>query len=137
MVFHSLIMTSTATDVPKILVIEDNIDSRELMARALRIENYSVFIAANGDEALKKIREGEIPALILMDLNMPGIGVDRFMTELKSQPATRNTKVLVVSGDAKIAEKSRAIGAEGYLPKPVDLDKLYFEIDRQLTRSNE
>lgn len=102
------------------------------MARALRMENYDVLLAADGSEALTHITNGAIPDLILTDMRMPGIDGAEFIRRLAAIQAPISPKVIVVSGIHNLDEESRRIGAHGFVRKPVDLDALYAEVRRHL-----
>ncbi|HVL69348.1 MAG TPA: response regulator [Vicinamibacterales bacterium] len=106
----------------KILVVEDNDDVRDMMAVSLQLEGHQVTTAANGREALAKLRAGERPCLILLDLMMPVMDGWEFRDALQQEPELRHVPVVVVS--AATAELVRKAPAEAYLPKPIDMEQL-------------
>lgn len=106
-----------------ILIIEDNLDSRELYAEILRDEKFEVIETEHGTEALNYLKvHPEIPDLIIMDLTFPHMTALEFITGLKSQPQWENIPVLVVSGQIDTKEQSLRLKAKGYLHKPFDID---------------
>jgi PAS domain S-box-containing protein len=108
-----------------ILIAEDNDDTRTSMARVLRDRGFRVWEAADGSEALQ--RASQKPALILLDVRLPDIDGLRVCEHVKSNPATADVPVLMISGVAISAEdriQGLEGGADAYLVKPVDLDEL-------------
>ena len=113
----------TRESSPSLLLVDDDATLRERLGRALRERGYDVRTAANVEEAMASVR-ADSPELAVLDLRMPGgngLELLRQMREL--DPATR---VLVLTGYGSIATAVEAIklGAESYLPKPVDADEL-------------
>src|SRR5438067_13694990 len=83
-----------------------------------------LYIAGNGSEALSMLREGKVPQtrrLVLLDLNMPGMGGIEFLRELRADPKLRSTPVVVLttSGDEKDRIDAYDFHVAGYLRKPV------------------
>ena len=104
----------------KVLVVEDDIDNRRIVVKVLSVEGYHVMEAADGVEALARVRE-EAPDLILMDLALPNMDGWEATRQLKADPATRSIPVVALTafamrGDEELA---RAAGCDDYLPKPV------------------
>ncbi len=106
-----------------LLIIEDDPDVSDALASVLRDEGYRVVTAANGAEGLRRLRDGEAPCLILLDLMMPVMDGYRFRAEQRRDPALTGIPVLVLTAgmhDARIDEMSVA----GELHKPIDLEVL-------------
>ena len=119
----------------KILVIEDDHDIRRGLNVRLRASDYETVFASDAVMALS-IAKKEAPDLILLDLGLPG--GDRFVVleRMRNIASLAFTPVIVVSArDPKTNEK-RALdaGAEAFLQKPVDNDKLMKAIQRALTK---
>jgi len=121
-----------------ILLVEDNEDDRFLTNRILRKlpGAVQIEIAKNGDEALKRIAaaesgEQQLPALILLDLQLPKIDGIRFLTTIRGRHSAKELPVLVLSssdnpGDIAIC---RELGISGYLAKPLDFAALQQHLD--------
>jgi CheY-like chemotaxis protein len=105
-----------------ILVVEDNDDVREMMAITLELEGHHVATAINGRDALDKLRTGDKPCLILLDLMMPVMNGWDFRRALDNDPTLKKVPVVVVS--AATAELVHRTEAAAYLPKPFDMDEL-------------
>ena len=92
-------MNSTPSPSPrKILLVEDNFPARELMSTILGGVGYMVCTAANGAEALEKLRSPERPDLILLDLLMPVMDGWKLLAEIKRDPELASIPVLILSG---------------------------------------
>jgi two-component system cell cycle response regulator DivK len=113
----------------KILVVDDNQDSRELVMKILGRKNYSLLEARDGEEALNKII-AEKPDLILMDISMPkmdGFEVTRIvrtMADRKDVPIVALT-AHAMKGDC---EKALAAGCTGYITKPINIREFHEQI---------
>ena len=105
-----------------VLLLEDNADVREMMATALKLAGHTVVPAADGSEALRLLKDGLRPRLILLDLMMPVMDGWAFRAALEQDPALTRIPVVVVSavGDDML-EKVRAAA---HVPKPIDIDHL-------------
>lgn len=110
---HELI---THQDLPTVLLVDDDLVSREVAATVLTLSGYTVYTAESGEGALDRIGEKSCnPAVILIDAQMPGLGGKELIKALRAQ--TRAT-VIVVSGSRPPEEVMRA--ADGFLLKPFD-----------------
>ncbi len=110
---------------PSVLVVDDNDVNRELARSILERLGYRVLLAADGDEGLAVARR-EGPALVLMDLAMPGKDGYAATRELKADPATRRIPVVALTALAMRGDEERAIeaGVDAFLTKPIDRAKL-------------
>lgn len=115
-------MTGSAAN--RIAVIDDDHDIRVMLRLALELAGYEVLTAQNGQEALELLRQSAPVALLLLDLKMPTMNGWQFRERQLEDPALREVPVLILSGDVGLPEAARALGAAGYLHKPVDLDAL-------------
>jgi CheY-like chemotaxis protein len=107
--------------VPRILVVDDVEDNREVLRRRLARDGYLVDTAENGRRALERIRH-EVFDLVLLDVLMPEIDGFETLKQIKSDEATRDIPVIMISALDDLASVVRCIesGAEDYLPKPFD-----------------
>jgi len=104
----------------KILIVDDDAGIRELVDMTLRSDDYHIFQAENGQQAIK-IARAEKPDLIIMDVMMPG-GMDGFEATriIKSDPETKKCAIIILSGKGQDAEREKgfAAGADDYFTKP-------------------
>jgi CheY-like chemotaxis protein len=114
-----------------ILIVEDDLDTREMLGRFLELEGYAVETASNGRQALDRLEEGARACVILLDLMMPVMDGWQFRREQVRNEALASIPVIVVSAAGR--ERLQQVRADGYLAKPVDLDELLHQI-RQFCR---
>ena len=123
---------TAATRAPRILVAEDNEDNQLLIELLLRRKGVDVTIVGNGEEALKHLDRARFD-LVLMDLEMPGMGGFEAVTALRERESGtgRRVPVIALSAHALVGyrEKCLAAGMDDYLTKPIDPDRLYATID--------
>jgi len=103
----------------RILVVEDDIDNRRIVAKVLSVDGYEVVEAVDGLEALDRARS-ERPHLILMDLALPNMDGWEATRRLKSDPETRHIPVVALTAVAMRGdeEQARAAGCDDYIAKP-------------------
>lgn len=103
----------------RILVVEDDIDNRRIVAKVLSVVGYQVIEASDGVEALAQARK-EHPDLILMDLALPNLDGWEATRQLKGDAETRSIPVVALTAVAMRGdeEQARAAGCDDYLPKP-------------------
>jgi adenylate cyclase len=104
-----------------ILVVDDNDDNRDLLARRLTRQGYEVRVAAGGQEALAALAAWPVD-LVLLDVMMPDLDGYAVLQRLKRDPALRDIPVLMISALDELDSVVRCIqlGAEDYLSKPFD-----------------
>jgi CheY-like chemotaxis protein len=109
----------------RILIVDDEVDNRELLRIVLKWEGFVTRTAEGGEEALRSAA-AEPPDLFLVDLMMPGIDGYQLTAMLKQNPTTKNIPVIMLSAMNDSATRARAIstGAEAYLSKPIDRSEL-------------
>src|ERR687885_1579149 len=109
-----------------ILVVEDDDAIRGLIADVLRDDGFDVREAANGVDALARLREGQ-PDLIVLDLMMPVMDGWTFVEECRRSRACDEVPIVVTSAAHDLphtAELLRSFGVRSCLPKPFDVDGL-------------
>jgi len=101
-----------------ILVIEDDKFLRELISRKLIGEGFDVLEAVDGEEGIKKIKEGK-PDLVLLDLILPSIDGFEVLTRVRDDPEVSSIPVIILSnlGQREEVEKGLKLGAIDYLIK--------------------
>jgi signal transduction histidine kinase/CheY-like chemotaxis protein len=116
----------------RILLVEDDLDTIEMMRLALRRLGYAVDIAANGYEALSLARRWR-PEAIVLDLRLPGMDGYEALAHLKRSLNTQDIPIIVISAHAADPEREgkrlRTLGANSFLVKPFSVDQLIYEID--------
>ena len=117
----------------KILLIEDNAVNRDLTQFLLESQGYQVCEAATAEEAFE-ILKTEQPALIVMDIQLPGMDGLEATKKLKENPATRDIPVLAVTSYAMKGdrESAAAAGCVGYITKPIDKTTFLQEVAMHL-----
>jgi len=108
-----------------ILVVDDLPANRDLMVRRLERSGFNVIAAASGPEALEVVGRGNID-LVLLDIMMPGMtGIDVLRTIRMSRSSAALPVVMVTAKtDSEDVVEALSLGANDYVTKPVDADKL-------------
>jgi two-component system, chemotaxis family, response regulator Rcp1 len=125
-------MTGTLEQADDILLVEDNPDDVDLTREAFREVGAvsRLHVVENGIEAIAFLRheakyaDAPTPDLVLLDLNLPKRSGHEVLAAIKRDPALRGIPVVVLTSSAAESDmaRSRALGADGYVTKPVDLD---------------
>ncbi len=121
----------------KILCIEDDPASSRLMVDALkRRERYEILTSMSAEQGLT-IAEEELPDIILMDINLPGIDGKAALKILRSLQDTSTIPVIAVTANAMGSDIKEGLeaGFDEYITKPINIERLYAVIDEQLARS--
>lgn len=110
---------------PLILYIEDNLPNRELVKRVLEVEGYEVMEAANGQIGLTKAIQRP-PDLILMDINLPEMDGYAVTAQLRTMSTLVNTPIVALTANVMRGDREKSLnaGCDGYIRKPIDIDKL-------------
>ena len=112
---------SAVMETKPVLVVDDDPDIRETLRFVLEAAGYSVYLAANGKEALDLLLETEpLPGLILLDLMMPIMSGDEMLLALRAIHSLAAIPVTIVTASVTAMPRE----ASGLLRKPVDLDAL-------------
>ena len=119
----------------KILLVEDNEMSRDMLSRRLARRGFDVSTAADGYDGIQKARS-EGPDLILMDLNLPDIDGWEVTATLKKDHGTTSIPVIALTAHAMVTDKQKAIdsGCDDFATKPVEFDSLIQKINTLLER---
>lgn len=118
-----------------IMVVEDDADINQLLARILRQADYQVTQAFSGSEAALRLTQ-ETPDLILLDLMLPGMSGEALLEKLRSENAL-NVPVLVLSAKNAVSDKVSLLkrGADDYITKPFEPEELLARIEASLRRA--
>jgi two-component system cell cycle response regulator DivK len=114
----------------KILLVEDNEMNRDMLSRRLQKNGYQIVIAVDGEEGVAKA-QSEAPALILMDMSLPGIDGWEATRRVKAAPETRSIPVIALTAHAMSGDREKALaaGCDDFDTKPVDLTRLLQKIE--------
>jgi two-component system, chemotaxis family, chemotaxis protein CheY len=111
--------------VPIVLIVEDDVDLREALCELLEEEGVAVVRADDGEEALKLLREGLRPVVVLLDLMMPRMnGIEFRRRQLLESPEIRDIPLVVLSGWLEGREEVKKLGVAAVLSKPVSAEVL-------------
>lgn len=113
--------------MPRILYIEDNRDNRMLVRRVLMASDYD-FQVEEAESAMQGIEMARRnpPDLILMDVSMPEMDGLTATGHIRNMPELRDTVIVALTANAMQGDKERTLeaGCDGYIRKPIDVDKL-------------
>ena len=123
-------MDSESPRAPLILLVDDYEDARVMYGHFLRMSGYEPIEAATGEEALE-LAYARIPDLILLDMSLPGIDGWEVTAELKGNDATKHIPIVALTAHAMQGDRERCLkaGMDGYLSKPIDVDRLIATIE--------
>ena len=115
----------------KILVVDDALEIREILDTFLTEEGYEVILASNGEEALE-IAEKENPQVILMDVQMPGIGGIEACRKLKTQEKTGSIPIIMITAHEDRDAEAFVKGADDIVIKPLNMLDISFRVKSML-----
>lgn len=118
-----------------VLIVDDNIDTVELLRKRLKAEGYNTSEAYDGEEALKKVYETP-PDIIILDVMMPKLDGYEVCSRLKSDERTKFIPIIMLTAKSDVESRVKGldIGADDYVPKPFDYRELSARIRSLLTR---
>src|SRR5579883_1995890 len=130
---------------PRVLIADDNPQGVELLEAYLSGTDYEIRTAADGEETLRRVADWH-PDLILLDIMMPKISGFEVCKRVRSNPATRDTAVLMITALDQPSDIERAVeaGTDEFVSKPIDKNGLLLrvrallrirKIQRQLDRA--
>jgi len=116
-----------------ILIIEDNEKNRKLARDVLQVKGYQTIESETAEEGLKLVEE-KVPALILMDIQLPGMDGITAMKQLKAAPHTAKIPVIAITASAMTNNRTAMLaeGFDGYQTKPITLKDFLAEVERVL-----
>ena len=121
-----------------VLIVEDDPDTREMIATLLTTQGFYAVGAEDGLEALHLLRTvrhraPQAPCLVLLDLTMPRLGGHEFRRAQLNDPILAGIPIAVMSGATDATERAVTLGAVATLTKPIDLDVLIDVVRRYCT----
>lgn len=109
---------------PKVLIVEDQANERELLATCLRLGGIEVATASNGREAFDYLHEHDLPDLVLLDMRMPDVDGPTFLKQIRDDIRLQNLRVFAVSGSSRSEFALNTLPLDGWFSKPVRIDAL-------------
>ena len=108
----------------KILVVDDEHMTSEMLSTFLRLLGHEAIEAYNGKQALEKLAYTE-PTAILLDIMLPDVNGIDLCRQLRADPATAHLPIIIISAHAPpMIQQAEEAGANGYLAKPISLQSL-------------
>lgn len=119
----------------RVLVVEDNETNMKLVRDVLQATGYSTLEATTGEDAVELALSRE-PALVLMDVRLPGMDGMEALARLRRDERTASIPVLAVTAEAMSGDRERflEVGFDGYLSKPIDVDELIHAVREHCDR---
>jgi two-component system, OmpR family, phosphate regulon response regulator PhoB len=119
--------------VPRILVVEDEDNIATALEFLITREGYDHDRVASGADALRRIRDSH-PDLVLLDVMLPEVSGFEICVGIRTDPALADVKVLMMTARGSAMERKRglALGADGFISKPFELNDLRAEVRRLL-----
>lgn len=117
----------------KILIVDDEPNIIMSLEYTFKKNNFEVFIARDGQEAIDLLKN-EIPHIIILDVMMPNVDGYATITEIKSDTKLANTKIIFLSAKNKESDiqKGLDLGANAYMTKPFSIKKLTEQVNELL-----
>ncbi|MDG1494138.1 MAG: response regulator [Luminiphilus sp.] len=117
-----------------LLLVEDNEVNREMLQRRLQRVGYTLDCAADGQEALDKMRDVK-PALVLLDINLPVKDGWTVAKEARSDSDIQDIPIIALTAHAMESDRQQALasGCRDYATKPIDFPELVIKIENLLT----
>ena len=118
-----------------ILIIEDNDKNRKLLRDLLQVKGHKTIETETAEEGLKLALE-KSPALILMDIQLPGMDGITALKQLRANPQTNNIPVIAITASAMTNNRQAMLaeGFDGYQSKPISVKDFFGELERVLSR---
>ncbi|MGB0166978.1 MAG: response regulator [Luteibaculum sp.] len=122
------------THLKKLLVVEDEPMMRRLLLHIFK-DKYEVVLQENGREAIDWLKEGNAPAVILADLNMPELDGYQFIKLVREHDFYNNVPLIVLSGEQGSDDRVKCLrlGADDFITKPFNPEELDVRIDKLAT----
>jgi len=118
-----------------ILIVEDNEKNRRLVRDVLQFKGYETIETETGEEGVELARSRQ-PALVLMDIQLPGIDGITALKRLREDPTTRAMRVMAVTASAMTQDRQNilAAGFDGYQSKPINVKSFLEAVEALLRR---
>lgn len=119
-----------------ILIVDDSRTAIAVLKKTLSPTGYSIISASSGEEGIK-LAQHHLPDMILMDVIMPGLNGFQATRILRKDELTKEIPIIIISGNEQATEKfwGLRVGANGFLPKPVNRSELFHLLREHLRKS--
>ncbi len=121
-------------DGKKALIVDDDPTTIELLRSLLVERRFEVWQAKDGKDAWDKIRDENLPSIILSDFMMPNMDGFKFFKGLRENEKTKNIPVVFFSARKNIADAVLVSGADAFFPKPLDTNAMLLEVKKLISR---
>lgn len=123
-------------DNATILIIDDSRTAIAVLSKILEPTGYNIISALDGESGIEMAKQHQ-PDLILMDVIMPGLNGFQATRILRKEEQTQNIPIIIISGNEQATEKfwGLRVGANGFLPKPVDRAELFHLLGEHLVKA--
>jgi CheY-like chemotaxis protein len=118
-------MDQSSLKTKQILIVDDNADSRQMLAELIKTWGYATREAEDGPAALRAVAELR-PDVVVLDIGLPGMNGYEVAEQIRTLPECHALRIIALSGYGQPEDrrKSAAAGFDEHLVKPVDMDKL-------------
>lgn len=112
----------------KILLVDDEVFSRDMMAKIIRRKDFEVIVASTGEECINLYKEQK-PQVVFLDVMLPDLDGDHVHSYLKE--INKDVIIYYITGSETVftPENAKTLGAKGYLKKPVEIKDLFNVLD--------
>ena len=126
-------LSETMKSNPTILLVEDELQQREVLTMLLESQGYSVISVMDAEDGLRRINQTP-PDMIVTDVKLPGMDGFTFFEQLRFNLQYQNIPFIFITGynDLKAIEQARALGAVAYVTKPYNLEDLLLMVRSHL-----
>ena len=116
-----------------VLIVEDNEKNRKLVRDSLQFKGYRTIEAETGEDGVRLAREQQ-PALILMDIQLPGIDGITALGQLRADPATRTIPVMAITASVMAQDRQKIVNAgfDAFQGKPISVREFLTAVQRLL-----
>jgi CheY-like chemotaxis protein len=118
-----------------ILIIEDNEKNRKLARDVLQVKGYKTIESETAEDGLKLALD-KSPALVLMDIQLPGMDGITALKQLRANPQTKSVPVIAITASTMTNNRQAMLaeGFDGYQSKPISVKDFFGELERVLSR---
>jgi CheY-like chemotaxis protein len=115
-----------------VLLVDDIEDTRDALSAILTPAGFEMTTAWSGEHALRQLRDGLRPCVVLLDLRMPGLDGWNVWEQMRADadPGVANVPVIVMSGDGEQRRRAQSLGIRDFITKPVEFEELIAAVRR-------